>query len=227
MQRETAGRLPWMPDWSRIDTVLLDMDGTVLDLHFDNHFWTEHLPKRWAESRGMAPAAARDELMAMITRVAGTLDFYCLDYWRARLGLDLVALKREIADGIRMLPHARRFLEALRASGRRSVLVTDCHRDALTLKLERTGLADLVDAVYCSHDHGLPKEDDAFWRALRRAEPFDPARTLLLDDNLRVLDAARRYGIAWTVAVRCPDSRAAPRDTGGRPAVDDLAAIMP
>lgn len=216
-----------MPDWAGIDTVLLDMDGTVLDLHFDNHFWTEHLPRRWAASCGMAPEAARDELAAMIARVAGTLDFYCLDYWRARLGLDLVALKREVADRIRMLPHARRFLQAIRSSGRRAALVTNCHRDALALKLERTGLAMLVDAVHCSHDHGVPKEDQAFWRALRSAEPFDPARTLLLDDNLRVLDAARRYGIAWTVAVRRPDSRGAPRDAGRRTAVDDLAAIMP
>ena len=27
-----------MIDWKKIDTVLLDMDGTLLDLNFDNHF---------------------------------------------------------------------------------------------------------------------------------------------------------------------------------------------
>ena len=27
--------------WRDIDTVLLDMDGTLLDLHYDNHFWLE------------------------------------------------------------------------------------------------------------------------------------------------------------------------------------------
>ena len=31
-------------DWTSIDTVLLDMDGTLLDLRFDNWFWQEHVP---------------------------------------------------------------------------------------------------------------------------------------------------------------------------------------
>ena len=35
-----------LPEWSRIDVVCLDMDGTVLDLHFDNHFWQTHVPRR-------------------------------------------------------------------------------------------------------------------------------------------------------------------------------------
>jgi 5'-nucleotidase len=26
------------PDWAHIDTVLLDLDGTLLDLAYDNHF---------------------------------------------------------------------------------------------------------------------------------------------------------------------------------------------
>ena len=26
-------------DWTQLDTILLDMDGTLLDLEFDNHFW--------------------------------------------------------------------------------------------------------------------------------------------------------------------------------------------
>ena len=31
-------------DWSRIDHVLLDLDGTLLDLDFDNHFWQTLVP---------------------------------------------------------------------------------------------------------------------------------------------------------------------------------------
>ncbi|MCP4043692.1 MAG: haloacid dehalogenase, partial [Gammaproteobacteria bacterium] len=33
-------------NWNSIHTVLLDMDGTLLDLHFDNQFWLEHVPLR-------------------------------------------------------------------------------------------------------------------------------------------------------------------------------------
>ena len=49
--------MPSLP-WSDIDTVLLDMDGTLLDLHFDNHFWLEHLPQRYAELHGVSRAMA-------------------------------------------------------------------------------------------------------------------------------------------------------------------------
>ena len=38
-------------DWHTIDTVLLDMDGTLLDLYYDNHFWREHVPMRFAEKQ--------------------------------------------------------------------------------------------------------------------------------------------------------------------------------
>ena len=43
-----------MIDWDAIDTVLLDMDGTLLDLHFDNYFWMDHLPRLYAEKHGMS-----------------------------------------------------------------------------------------------------------------------------------------------------------------------------
>jgi 5'-nucleotidase len=32
-------------DWREIDTVLLDMDGTLLDLEFDSHFWLSLVPQ--------------------------------------------------------------------------------------------------------------------------------------------------------------------------------------
>ncbi|KEP73664.1 nucleotidase, partial [Microbacterium sp. SUBG005] len=31
-------------DWQAVDTVLLDMDGTLLDLAFDNYFWQKLVP---------------------------------------------------------------------------------------------------------------------------------------------------------------------------------------
>ena len=39
--------------WPEIHTVLLDMDGTLLDLRFDNHFWRELVPERYAERHGL------------------------------------------------------------------------------------------------------------------------------------------------------------------------------
>ena len=39
--------------WDKIDTVLLDMDGTLLDLNFDNHFWNEFIPLKYAEQNNL------------------------------------------------------------------------------------------------------------------------------------------------------------------------------
>ena len=216
-----------MIDWKQIDTVLLDMDGTLLDLHFDNHFWQAHVPLRYAETKGLPHDVARDELMARYHARAGTLEWYSVDFWATELELDIMALKEEVAHLIQVHPSVVDFLTATRAAGRRIVLATNAHHKSLTLKMARTGLQPHFDALVSSHELGFAKEHHGFWEKLRQVEPFDPARTLLVDDSLPVLDAARDYGIAHLVAVRTPDTRLPPKDTRGYPTIDSFADLMP
>jgi HAD superfamily hydrolase (TIGR01509 family) len=214
-------------DWPGIDTVLLDMDGTLLDLNFDNHFWQVHLPQRYAAARGLPLETGREELMARYHARAGTLDWYSVDFWETALELDIMRLKEEVAHLIDIHPHVTDFLAALRASGRRIVLATNAHHKSVTLKMARTGLAPQFDAIVSSHALGAAKEDQAFWQALRETEGFDPARTLLVDDSRAVLDSARRYGIAQLVSVKRPDSTRHDNDTGDYPAIDDFSQLLP
>ena len=214
-------------DWSRIDSVLLDMDGTLLDLNFDNHFWQVHLPQRYAAARGLPPGSGREELMARFHARAGTLDWYSVDFWETELELDIMRLKEEVAHLIDIHPHVTAFLDAVRASGRRVVLATNAHHKSVTLKMARTGLSPRFDAIVSSHALGAAKEEQEFWQRLAAIEPFDPARTLLVDDSLPVLDSARRYGIAHLVAVKKPDTRQPEKDTGDYPAIDDFSQLMP
>ena len=55
------------------------MDGTLLDLHFDSHFWLEHLPQRYVELH--KPDAQHERaLRARIIGEQGTLNWYSLMY---------------------------------------------------------------------------------------------------------------------------------------------------
>lgn len=214
-------------DWDRIETVLLDMDGTLLDLNFDNHFWQHHVPLRYAQARNLPLAEAHQELQSRYHERAGTLDWYSVDYWESELELDIMRLKDEVAHLIAVHPHVTDFLAAARAMIKRVLLVTNAHHKSLTLKMGLTGLSGYFDDLVSAHEIGLPKEDPAFWERLRARTSFDPARTLLVDDSLPVLDSARAYGIAHLVAVMRPDTQQPTKDTGGYAAIASFRELMP
>lgn len=210
-----------MLNWNHIDTVLLDMDGTLLDLHFDNHFWVEYLPQRYAQHHGQSIDWAKAEIYPLMKEKQGQLDWYCLDFWTRELDMPIVELKREVAHLISLRPDAEVFLRALQTSGRDVILITNAHRGSLSLKLEHVELRTYFQRMISSHDFGFPKEAQAFWSALQAEVPFDPERTLFIDDSLGILRAGRDFGIAHLLAVRQPDSRGALRDTEEFDAVED------
>jgi putative hydrolase of the HAD superfamily len=213
--------------WSQIDTVFLDMDGTLLDLHFDNHFWLEHMPRRYAEYHGLAQETARAHLNAHYERHSGTLNWYCLDFWSSELALDIVQLKEEVAHLIAVRPDVPAFLQALRVSKRRVVMVTNAHPKSLDLKMRETGIDAYFDALISSHQVGLPKEHPDFWRGLQSIEPFNRQRTLFVDDSLPVLKSAQAYGITHLLAVCNPDSKQPHKDCGDFMAITSFEQVMP
>ena len=214
-------------DWDAIDTVFLDMDGTLLDLYFDNHFWLEHVPKRYAEQTGMKLVQAKDALLPRYRRIQGTLDWYCVDHWSRALGLDIALLKSEVDHLIKVHPFVIDFLDALAGRGKRRVLVTNAHQKSIALKMQRTRLGGHLERVICAHDLKLAKEAPGFWQRVQRIEPFDPTRTLFVDDNLDVLRAAQTYGFRWLLAITEPDSRKPPQGVDEFPAVARFELLLP
>jgi HAD superfamily hydrolase (TIGR01509 family) len=212
--------------WRGLDTVLLDLDGTLLDLAFDSDFWGRLVPQAWASRRAMSLEQARAELRPRFAACEGTLDWYCIEYWSRELELDIRTLKREVAHDIRWLPGAREFLQRVRALGKRLVLITNAHPHTLAVKHERTEVVSYFDAGFSSHSLGAPKEDPRFWLELAKVEQFDPARSLFVDDSLSVLRAARAAGVALIYAVRRPDSSAGIRSQQEFPAVDAVAELL-
>ena len=216
-----------MINWQHVDTVLLDMDGTLLDLHYDNHFWLEHLPKHYAKLHSRDFASAKQELLAKIQSQRGTLNWYCLDYWSDELQLDIVALKAEIKHLITIRPFVDEFLHRLNVGPQHVILVTNAHRDGLDIKLEHTGIDRWFDHIIASHDYQLPKEDPDFWQHLNRQHPFDPERTLLIDDNQTVLGSAQTHGIEHLITLLQPDSKQAARERTDFPGILHFDEILP
>ena len=216
-----------MIHWEKIETVLLDMDGTLLDLNFDNHFWQEFVPLRFARKNDLSLQQAKQQLVPLFKSMEGKLEWYCLDYWSQQLDLDIVGLKQEVAELIAVLPHVMVFLDQVKQSRHRVFLVTNTHHKTLGIKMEKTCLQHFFDGIICSHDLGLPKEHSDFWGRLQSIEPFRKQHTLLVDDSLPVLKSARCYGIEHLVSISKPDSKGESREINDFIAIEDFRDIMP
>jgi HAD superfamily hydrolase (TIGR01509 family) len=215
-----------MVNWSRIDTVLLDMDGTLLDLHFDNYFWLEFLPVKYAtHHRCDVPTASRF-LTELSDSLHGTLDWYCLDYWSEKLQMDVEALKREVQHLIRFRPGTREFLDFLAAQRKRALLVTNAHPKAMNLKLQASGLGKHLTQRVSSHNLKLAKENAGFWLRLKDAQQLDFERCLFIDDSLNVLRRARAEGLEHTLQVLQPDMTLPPRERSEFPGIVHFNELM-
>ena len=193
-------------DWTEVDHVLLDMDGTLLDLAFDNDFWGQRIHEKYASIHDISVEQTVAKFEPLFKRVAGTLSWYSTDFWSQQYGYSIIEHSRAYAVGIRWLPFAKEFLHALRDSNVRSTIVTNAHPDIVRLKHEITGITDLVERTISSHTLGHAKESPNFWRQLQAELKFRPASTLFFDDSPAVLSAAIDFGIERSIAICHPDS---------------------
>lgn len=205
---------------------MLDMDGTLLDLAYDNYMWLEHIPAEYARQNSILEAEARELLSAKTRSLEGKLQWYCLDHWSEVFDLDIKKLHRNENDRIRYLPGARDFLNLASQHEVRLLLVTNSHLDTLAIKSEVTGITEFFDAVYTSHEIGHAKEDQPFWHAIQESENFDPAATLFIDDNPTVLESARTFGIRMLLNVTRPDSRRPARENRDFPTIESVASLI-
>ncbi len=181
--------------WDKVTWVLLDMDGTLLDKHYDDYFWETLVPEEFARQQGLNLVVAKKEVYARYQREEGTLNWTDIDFWSRELNLDIPALKESIRHLIEVHPDTEDFLQFLRKVKKRVALVTNAHWKTLDLKMNHVGLLGFFDEVISSFDLGAPKEELSFWEILKKRLHFDPRQTLLVDDNADVLTTARNYGI--------------------------------
>lgn len=214
-------------DWKSITTVFLDMDGTLLDLSFDNYFWHEFVPLRFSEKNQLEFPIAKKKLIDRYKSKAGSLQWYCIDYWSDELGLDIPALKREISKRIQIFPNVEKFLGKLEDKGMHVALVTNAHRKSIEIKMDHLHLESYFHKIISSHDYGSAKEEQDFWHKFMQAEPFDRAKTLFIDDNLSVLASAEEFGIQHLLSIKQPDSSQPQQDTKHYLSISNFDEIMP
>jgi HAD superfamily hydrolase (TIGR01509 family) len=212
--------------WDDITWVLLDMDGTLLDKHFDDYFWETLVPEEYARRQGMDLALARDLVFARYQREEGTLNWTDIDFWSRELDLDIPALKEGIRHLIEVHPDTGDFLGFLKRKEKRVALVTNAHYKTLSLKMNHTGLVSYFDAVVSSFDLGVPKEEVGFWEILHDRLHFNPRRTLLVDDNADALAAARTFGIKYPYFKAKSSSRLASETHPDFPSIESFEELM-
>ncbi len=215
------------PSLNDIDTLLLDMDGTLLDLRFDNHFWVDHLPVRYGDIHGLEEELANAHVETALREAEGTMNWYCTDHWSRHFDVDIMTLKREVEHLIQFRTGTERFLKALAQHDHLNVfIVTDAHPNVLALKQMVTGLLEHVDDHYCSHHFGLPKRDLRFWEALSQKVDFDPETTMMIDDSPAVLAQCKAFGIRHVLCVEKPDSGRHHEHEHDFPLIDDLSHLI-
>ncbi len=214
-------------DWNDIDTVLLDMDGTLLDRHFDDHFWLEHVPKRWAALNHSPVEQAKEHLYALFRSQENSLNWTDLDYWSDRLKLDIPLLKREVEHLIAVHPFVIDFLLFLKRYGKTVWLVTNAHSKTLDLKMKTTRIGPYFDGIISAHQVGLPKEDQRFWGNLQRFIKYSPDRTLLGEDSETNLTTAERFGIRYLIYISRYSSKITPRKSDSFTTIDYFSRLIP
>jgi len=193
--------------WSEIETVLLDMDGTLLDKHFDDYFWEQYVPENYSLLHDIPIDQARLELLYRYKKFENTLSWTDLNHWSLELGLDIPELKLRVEHLIDVHPYVKDFLKFLKRIGKKIFLVTNAHPKTLAIKLKKTELGPWFDRIICSDELGFAKEQPNFWDSLEKKLEYSREKTLLADDTERVLLAAQRHGIKHLIFIARPSSR--------------------
>ncbi len=209
-----------------IKYILLDMDGTLLDLYFDDYFWGHLVPEKYAEKHDMSFGTAKDYLYKTYKSHEKTLNWCDIDFWSNELKLDIPALKEQIRHLIEIHPHVIDFLKLMQKQKKKIYLLTNAHYKTVKIKFRKTQIGEYFDDVLCSFNVGHPKEDIEFWQKAQKRLKFDKDHSLFIDDTEDVMKTAREYGIKYLLFKAHASSKLEPKKTQEFLTIHDFRELM-
>lgn len=207
---------------------MFDMDGTLLDLAFDDFIWNQCLPERHAQVHQCSLEQSQKTLFQFYQQHKHTLSWYSSAYWTEKVGVDVLRLQYDHRDKIKARIGCHELLKQLNARGYRCWLLTNADRAGLEMKLENVELSPYFELMISSEELGHAKEEVAFWQKLQLLHPFDPAQAIFIDDTVVVLNSAEDFGIHQLFSILQPSSNKMPRSKTelAYPALDHLTELF-
>lgn len=190
-----------MSDGRRVETVLFDIDGTLIDSNGAHaHSWTQALSEHGiavdVESIRRLVGMGGDKLLPLVAQVSE----------ESEVGRAIAKRKQAIfatlLPDLKPTPGARHLVAYLREQHVDVVIATSANDREASQLLERAGIDDLILQRASKDDAERSKPDPDIVRAALARSHARPGTSVMVGDTPYDIEAARRAGIS-ALALRC------------------------